>query len=170
MEFLVIGIVCAVLLTGHVRRGKPPFYYSVLELVILTVVIATIALAGPAPLLRGRELPGHVSVIRPPAPTSSDHNPAPTQSFFTRWQGALIGCFYFAVMVLGMGGEYMFRLKRWSSFKLDEFVRPLWVALIVFGVPWATVDKSVVTLSSVIACYQNGFFWKLVLERQRPRR
>ena len=37
---------------------------------------------------------------------------------------------------------------------------------IVFSVPWSVVDKSAPTFASVLACYQNGFFWKKVLERK----
>ena len=44
-----------------------------------------------------------------------------------------------------------------------RMVRPSrWYA---FGIPWSTIDKSVVSLASVIACYQNGFFWKIILDR-----
>jgi hypothetical protein len=86
------------------------------------------------------------------------------------WKSLLIPIFYFAMMLAGMAGEYMFGLKRFKNFTVSEFVRPFWVSLIVFGVPWAMVDKSTLTFASILACYQNGFFWKSVLEKQRPKR
>lgn len=75
-----------------------------------------------------------------------------------------IAAFYFAIMVAGMGAEYMFGLKRWRKFQIEEFVRPFWVSLIVFSVPWSVIDKETVSFASIIACYQNGFFWKIVLK------
>jgi hypothetical protein len=175
MEFLFVGTLCCVGLTllvwsrsteTEVRPNDQRL--SALEIAITGAVVVAVFLLGPAFPLRGSELYGGiVSPIRPPAAADGVSGPA---AFFAYWGATLIGCFYFAMMVLGMLGEYMFRLKKWSSFRLEEFVRPLWVALIVFGIPWSTVDKSVVTLSSVITCYQNGFFWKLVLDRQRKER
>jgi hypothetical protein len=68
-----------------------------------------------------------------------------------------------------MAAEYMFGLKKFKNFTLAEFSRPFWVALIVFSVPWTLVDKTALTFGSVLACYQNGFFWKKVLERSRRK-
>jgi hypothetical protein len=81
----------------------------------------------------------------------------------------LMGLAYFVIMLAGMAAEYMFGLKDFKKFTLSEFIRPFWVALIVFSVPWSLVDKSTLTFGSVLACYQNGFFWKKVLERRRGR-
>jgi hypothetical protein len=80
-----------------------------------------------------------------------------------------IGVIYFLIMLAGMAGEYMFGLKSLKKFTFTEFVRPFWVSLIVFSVPWSLVDKSALTFASVLACYQNGFFWKSVLGRRRSR-
>lgn len=76
----------------------------------------------------------------------------------------LVGAAYFLIMLLGMAAEYMFGLKNFKRFNVAEFVRPFWVALIVFSVPWSLVDKEAINYASLLACYQNGFFWKKVLE------
>jgi hypothetical protein len=158
MEFLIVGVLCGVAMMAFIDWGTPTTprntTFTLLELVIVVVIVAAVAGFGIPTMMRATGLSG---ITRPSGADVS------------QWQGFAIGAAYFGMMVLGMLGEYMFRLKKWSSFKLEEFVRPFWVALIVFGVPWATVDKSTITLSSVIACYQNGFFWKMVLEKQRPK-
>jgi hypothetical protein len=77
---------------------------------------------------------------------------------------SVVAIVYYFVMLAGMGGEYMFGLKKLNQFTFQEFVRPLWVSVIVFAVPWSLVDKSTITFGSILACYQNGFFWKRILE------
>lgn len=84
----------------------------------------------------------------------------------------VVGVVYFTVMLLGMAGEYMFGLKSWGSFSIMEFQRPLWVSLLVFGGIWSALDKGQLSFTSLLACYQNGFFWKTVLRHptSRPRK
>lgn len=82
------------------------------------------------------------------------------------WTGLL----YFGVMVSGMFGEYMFGLKALKDFELLELIRPLWAAIIVFGVPWTTIDHQSISYASISSCYTNGFFWKSVLSTRKPRR
>jgi hypothetical protein len=89
---------------------------------------------------------GGVTIINTVSPTASP--------------GYARAAVYFLVMLAGMAGEYMFGLKKFKQFTVEEFVRPFWVSLIVFSVPWSLVDKGALTYGSVLACYQNGFFWK----------
>jgi hypothetical protein len=58
------------------------------------------------------------------------------------WKKLLLPTLYFVVMLAGMAGEYMFGLKRFKDFTVSEFARPFWVSLIIFGVPWAIVDRN----------------------------
>jgi hypothetical protein len=104
----------------------------------------------------------HSNVLYPHIESAWPASESPSAEF-------LIGVLYFIIMLAGMAGEYMFGLKDFKKFTFAEFVRPFWVALIVFSVPWSLVDKSALTFGSVLACYQNGFFWKKVLERRRGR-
>lgn len=101
--------------------------------------------------------------------TASDSGIRYAQASATRpaWDAVMvmIGVFYFMIMIAGMCAEYMFGLKSLADFNLGELVRPFWVSLIVFSVPWSTIDRSGITFASVVACYQNGFFWKKVLEK-----
>jgi len=81
----------------------------------------------------------------------------------------LISAVYFIVMLAGMAGDYMFGLRKLKDFKLAEFVKPFWVSLIAFSVPWGLVQNSTFSFGSIIICYQNGFFWKNILDRSRPQ-
>jgi len=119
----------------------------------LKSVLATIALVGLV-----------ISII-----FSQDLAHGPDLSEGKAGGGYLLGSIYFVVMLAGMAAEYMFGLKEWKTFSLTEFAKPFWVALIVFSIPWSLVDKNTLTFGSVLACYQNGFFWKKVLERSRKR-
>lgn len=78
-------------------------------------------------------------------------------------------CFYFSVMLVGMGGQYMFKLKAISEFDLQEFVRPLWVSFIVFTPFWLSADVNQVSYLPAAAAYQNGFFWKVVLDKEERK-
>jgi hypothetical protein len=79
----------------------------------------------------------------------------------------MTGLIYFLAVLAGMAGQYMFGLKKWKDFRIQDFARPFWVALILFGVVWGIVDQEETTLMSLIASYQNGFFWKTILDREQ---
>lgn len=74
--------------------------------------------------------------------------------------------FYFVLMLLGMAGQYMWGLKHKSEFNINEFVRPIWVSLIVFTPFWNTVSDAGISYATIAGAYQNGFFWKIVFEQQ----
>ena len=85
----------------------------------------------------------------------------------TDWvPGFLKWLFYFGVMLAGMAGQYMWGLKKTSAFKFDEFIKPIWISILIFGPLWSTVANSAITFVTVAAAYQNGFFWKVILESQ----
>lgn len=73
---------------------------------------------------------------------------------------------YFSLMLLGMAGQYMWGLKNKRDFKLFEFLKPLWVSVIVFTPFWAALPSHAVTYAAAAGAYQNGFFWKIVLDGQ----
>jgi hypothetical protein len=71
-------------------------------------------------------------------------------------------------MLAGMAGQYMWGLKKLSEFELIEFVRPLWVSIIVFAAFWTSAQVQDFNFPAIAAAYQNGFFWKVVLEKEKP--
>jgi hypothetical protein len=75
--------------------------------------------------------------------------------------------YYFGLMMFGMVGQYMFRLKRWKGFDLEEFVQPMWVSFIVFTPFWFTVSPDSINYAASAGAYQNGFFWKIVFDHQQ---
>src|SRR5215471_18781994 len=84
----------------------------------------------------------------------------------TATSGFLLWAFYFSMMLLGMVGQYMWGIKSRAQFRWAEFVRPLWVSIIVFTPFWSTVHVTGVSYGAAAAAYQNGFFLKVVLETQ----
>ena len=80
-----------------------------------------------------------------------------------------IWLFYFAFMLFGMAGQYMWGLKNKSEFNAYEFLKPLWVSLIVFSPFWNSLSVQGINYAAVAAAYQNGFFWKIVLDNQKPK-
>jgi len=98
--------------------------------------------------------------VKPPIDVSPGTTGATATSGFLLW------AFYFSMMLLGMVGQYMWGIKSRAQFRWAEFVRPLWVSIIVFTPFWSTVHVSGVSYGAAAAAYQNGFFWKVVLETQ----
>jgi hypothetical protein len=65
-----------------------------------------------------------------------------------------------------MAGQYMWGLKKFSEFDYYEFLRPLWVSLIVFAPFWSTISDTGISYAAAAGAYQNGFFWKIVFDHQ----
>ncbi|HET9537815.1 MAG TPA: hypothetical protein VFP43_21135 [Mesorhizobium sp.] len=74
--------------------------------------------------------------------------------------------FYFGMMLFGMAGQYFWRLKSMKTFELGEFVRPLWISFIVFTPFWTASKVDGISYVAAAAAYQNGFFWKVVLDKE----
>jgi hypothetical protein len=74
---------------------------------------------------------------------------------------------YFAVMLLGMAAEYMWGLKRYKEFKLRDFMKPLWVSIILFAPLWNHVSEMDVSYIGIVSAYQNGFFWKVLFDQDK---
>ena len=70
------------------------------------------------------------------------------------------------MMLFGMAGQYFWRLKSMKTFELGEFVRPLWISFIVFTPFWTASKVDGISYVAAAAAYQNGFFWKVVLDKE----
>lgn len=69
-------------------------------------------------------------------------------------------------MMIGMLGSYPFRIwnpKSRESFSFKAFLRPVFVAPLVFIPLWQTVGRGEINLITYLLAYQNGFFWNTVL-------
>ena len=53
-----------------------------------------------------------------------------------------------------------------KAFELGEFVRPLWISFIVFTPFWTASKVDGISYVAAAAAYQNGFFWKVVLDKE----
>jgi hypothetical protein len=95
-----------------------------------------------------------------PAPTAATHSP---------WRDAGLWAFYFGMMLFGMAGQYFWRLKSMKRFELGEFVRPLWISFIVFTPFWTASKVDGISYVAAAAAYQNGFFWKVVLDKEEKK-
>ena len=82
------------------------------------------------------------------------------------WRDAGLWAFYFGMMLFGMAGQYFWRLKSMKTFELGEFVRPLWISFIVFTPFWTASKVDGISYVAAAAAYQNGFFWKVVLDKE----
>jgi hypothetical protein len=94
------------------------------------------------------------------APTAATHSP---------WRDAGLWAFYFGMMLFGMAGQYFWRLKSMKRFELGEFVRPLWISFIVFTPFWTASKVDGISYVAAAAAYQNGFFWKVVLDKEEKK-
>jgi hypothetical protein len=95
-----------------------------------------------------------------PVPTAATHSP---------WRDAGLWAFYFGMMLFGMAGQYFWRLKSMKRFELGEFVRPLWISFIVFTPFWTASKVDGISYVAAAAAYQNGFFWKVVLDKEEKK-
>ena len=92
--------------------------------------------------------------------------PGATAAFQVPWRDAGLWAFYFGMMLFGMAGQYFWRLKSMKAFELGEFVRPLWISFIVFTPFWTASKVDGISYVAAAAAYQNGFFWKVVLDKE----
>lgn len=89
----------------------------------------------------------------------------PDRFHLQRFAKVGLGAFYFALMLAGMTAQYMFNLKKPSDFDLWEFVRPLWISVMVFAFFWLTLKpEDGITFALGAGSFQNGFFWKVIFE------
>ncbi len=138
-------------------------------------LITIAAVIGLAAFMYATRLQQHgVNVPLPQNPPAVAVTPAPSPEKPSapqpdNVQTFSIGVFYFAVMLFGMAGQYMWGLKSKDDFNLYEFVKPLWVSFIVFGPFWSSLTVHGISYGAAAAAYQNGFFWKVVFEQQTPK-
>lgn len=92
--------------------------------------------------------------------------PGPPAASGVPWRDAGLWAFYFGMMLFGMAGQYFWRLKSMKTFELGEFVRPLWISFIVFTPFWTASKVDGISYVAAAAAYQNGFFWKVVLDKE----
>jgi len=101
--------------------------------------------------------------------TSASSAPATAAPASDEFRPFGVWMFYFTFMLFGMAGQYMWGLKDRSEFNVYEFLKPLWVSLIVFAPFWSSLAVQGINYAAVAAAYQNGFFWKIVLDQQKPK-
>ena len=129
------------------RRAKSSRTSVIVAVVALGfVVLATMTYFVLAS--RGQGVPGATAASRVP------------------WRDAGLWAFYFGMMLFGMAGQYFWRLKSMKTFELGEFVRPLWISFIVFTPFWTASKVDGISYVAAAAAYQNGFFWKVVLDKE----
>lgn len=72
------------------------------------------------------------------------------------------------VMIAGMMAKYLFdaigdtndiKFQKW------QFIKPIFISPIVFGVIYSAIDQSTSGFLLFIFSFQNGFFWQTVLNK-----
>lgn len=80
--------------------------------------------------------------------------------------------FLFVIMVAGMFARYFWELFQANKGLVDASVTalllPLLVALMVFYPLWTMVSGSPRNFFSIVAAFQNGFFWQTIFSGLKP--
>ena len=95
--------------------------------------------------------------------------PESVQSFGGVSPVAAIGIMFVCV-ILGIAGRYMFSQSKNSKFSWYSFAKPLFISPIVLlpligSIQATTSIAPIQMISLAILAYQNGFFWKVIVDR-----
>jgi hypothetical protein len=153
---------------GQFRANRVAGLVALIVLAVVVVLLWTTYRSGPGaspgppePPPSAGQSPGGVE----PQPVPLPRPRIATRSSTLKPVEVGLWALYFTMMLLGMVGQYMFRLKNWSRFELHEFLTPLWVSIFVFTPFWTSLASyDTVTYSAAALAYQNGFFWKLLVD------
>ena len=72
------------------------------------------------------------------------------------------------VMLAGMMSKYFFDAigdGNIINFQKWQFIKPIFISPIVFGVLYSATDQSTSVVLLIIFAFQNGFFWQTVLNK-----
>lgn len=96
-------------------------------------------------------------------------NPEERQAFV---HTLVYGLFLFVLMVGGMFARYFWELfqigKGWDEAELKPLLLPLLVSLMVFYPLWTIASGAPRNFFSIVAAFQNGFFWQTIFSGLRP--
>lgn len=139
---------------------------AVLVLAAILVSIRAVPPSQSTPPVSTQQTPSVLPDSTQTAGSTTSASSAPASDEFRPFG---VWIFYFTFMLFGMAGQYMWGLKDRSEFNVYEFLKPLWVSLIVFAPFWSSLAVQGINYAAVAAAYQNGFFWKIVLDQQKPK-
>ncbi|SRR6266478_6456467 len=84
----------------------------------------------------------------------------------------IYGAFLFVLMVAGMFARYFWELfqtgKDLGDADLKALLMPLLVSLMVFYPLWTIASGSPRNFFSIVAAFQNGFFWQTIFSGLKP--
>lgn len=82
------------------------------------------------------------------------------------------GVFLFLMMVGGMFARYFWDLlqagKGFQQAEVTRLLMPLLISLMIFYPLWTIASGSPRNFFSVVAAFQNGFFWQTIFAELRP--